>query len=162
LPLSVRPETLYWITKLSWHKANGSETQECERLAIEVVPVLGEPSTAIEPCNGGLDDPALRDDLEASLSSFIPPTAVAACPAARRGRRPGIKSCIGASPSGKAADFDSAMRRFESSRPSQPVLSPGFYFPVGENRRHFRGLGGRARHDSRQRRFDARFRVRPS
>ncbi len=26
---------------------------------------------------------------------------------------------IGASPSGKAADFDSAMRRFESSRPSQ-------------------------------------------
>ena len=29
------------------------------------------------------------------------------------------KSGIGASPSGKAADFDSAMRRFESSRPSQ-------------------------------------------
>src|SRR5579885_461667 len=26
---------------------------------------------------------------------------------------------IGASPSGKAADFDSAIRRFESSRPSQ-------------------------------------------
>ena len=85
MPLSVRPETLYWITKLSWHKANGSETQECERLAIEVVPVLGKPSTAIEPCNGGLDDPALRDDLEASLSSFIPPTAVAACPAAHYG-----------------------------------------------------------------------------
>ena len=31
---------------------------------------------------------------------------------------------IGASPSGKAADFDSAMRRFESSRPSQAF--PGF------------------------------------
>jgi hypothetical protein len=30
---------------------------------------------------------------------------------------PGV---IGASPSGKAADFDSAMRRFDSSRPSQP------------------------------------------
>ena len=29
-------------------------------------------------------------------------------------------SRFGASPSGKAADFDSAMRRFESSRPSQP------------------------------------------
>ncbi len=28
---------------------------------------------------------------------------------------------IGASPSGKAADFDSAMRRFESSRPSQEL-----------------------------------------
>src|SRR5689334_9133645 len=27
--------------------------------------------------------------------------------------------------SGKAADFDSAIRRFESSRPSQPVQSPG-------------------------------------
>ena len=37
----------------------------------------------------------------------------------RRGRQPGIKSGVGASPSGKAADFDSAMRRFESSRPSQ-------------------------------------------
>ena len=37
----------------------------------------------------------------------------------RRGRQPGIKSGIGASPSGKAADFDSAMRWFESSRPSQ-------------------------------------------
>ena len=44
---------------------------------------------------------------------------------------------------GKAAEFDSAMRRFESSRPSQAVRSPGFYFPVGENRRHSRGLRGR-------------------
>jgi hypothetical protein len=34
---------------------------------------------------------------------------------------------IGASPSGKAADFDSAIRRFESSRPSQtfPELETG-------------------------------------
>ncbi len=31
---------------------------------------------------------------------------------------------LGASPSGKAADFDSAIRRFESSRPSQAF--PGF------------------------------------
>ena len=31
----------------------------------------------------------------------------------------GRKPCNGASPSGKAADFDSAIRRFESSRPSQ-------------------------------------------
>jgi hypothetical protein len=30
---------------------------------------------------------------------------------------------IGASPSGKAADFDSAIRRFESSRPSQILLT---------------------------------------
>ena len=33
-------------------------------------------------------------------------------------------SRIGASPSGKAADFDSAMRRFESSRPSHFLLQP--------------------------------------
>ncbi len=31
---------------------------------------------------------------------------------------------IGASPSGKATDFDSVIRRFESSRPSQTSLSP--------------------------------------
>jgi hypothetical protein len=30
-------------------------------------------------------------------------------------------SAVGASPSGKAVDFDSTMRRFESSRPSQAV-----------------------------------------
>ena len=29
---------------------------------------------------------------------------------------------VGASPSGKAVDFDSTIRRFESSRPSQPLL----------------------------------------
>jgi hypothetical protein len=34
-------------------------------------------------------------------------------------RRPSALRRIGASPSGKAADFDSAIRRFESSRPSQ-------------------------------------------
>src|SRR5207249_2002359 len=31
---------------------------------------------------------------------------------------------IGASPSGKAVDFDSTIRRFESSRPSQAVTQP--------------------------------------
>jgi hypothetical protein len=34
---------------------------------------------------------------------------------------PHSRPSIGASPSGKAVDFDSTMRRFESSRPSQPV-----------------------------------------
>jgi hypothetical protein len=38
-------------------------------------------------------------------------------------------SAIGASPSGKAGDFDSPMRRFESSRPSHPVrISENFLF----------------------------------
>ena len=34
------------------------------------------------------------------------------------------KPSVGASPSGKAVDFDSTMRRFESSRPSQAVTQP--------------------------------------
>jgi hypothetical protein len=33
---------------------------------------------------------------------------------------------IGASPSGKAPDFDSGIRRFESFRPSHPVLLRSF------------------------------------
>jgi hypothetical protein len=38
----------------------------------------------------------------------------------RAGYRPPLsRQSIGASPSGKAVDFDSTMRRFESSRPSQ-------------------------------------------
>ena len=34
--------------------------QECQSLAIEVLPILGESSTAIEPSNRALDDPTLR------------------------------------------------------------------------------------------------------
>lgn len=34
---------------------------------------------------------------------------------------PSAPDVVGASPSGKAVDFDSTMRRFESSRPSHPV-----------------------------------------
>jgi hypothetical protein len=32
--------------------------QERERLSVEVLPILGEPSAAIEPGDGALDDPA--------------------------------------------------------------------------------------------------------
>jgi hypothetical protein len=39
-------------------------------------------------------------------------------------------------------DFDSAIRRFESSHPSQPVRSLWCDFQVWENRRHSRGLAG--------------------
>ncbi len=47
-------------------------------------------------------------------------------PAGIRGgcRPPLSRPAIGASPSGKAVDFDSTIRRFESSRPSQPVRCP--------------------------------------
>jgi hypothetical protein len=42
-----------------------------------------------------------------------------------RGYRPAaFQTAFGASPSGKAVDFDSTMRRFESSRPSQRTFNP--------------------------------------
>jgi hypothetical protein len=40
-------------------------------------------------------------------------------------------------------DFDSAIPRFESWHPSQPVRSPRCCFLMCENRRHFRGLSSR-------------------
>ena len=42
------------------------------------------------------------------------------------------------------ANFGSDICEFESSHPSQPVRSLLCDFRVGENRRHSRGLGGRA------------------
>jgi hypothetical protein len=33
-----------------------------ERLSVEILPILGEPSTAIEPGNGALDDPVFGQD----------------------------------------------------------------------------------------------------
>ena len=45
--LTVCPETLCGITKLSKHGANGCETQEGPRLAVQAFPVLCQPSTAV-------------------------------------------------------------------------------------------------------------------
>jgi hypothetical protein len=42
-------------------------------------------------------------------------------------------------------DFDSAIPRFESWRPSQPVRPLRCDFQVWENRRHSRGLAGNGR-----------------
>src|SRR6266478_2704961 len=42
-------------------------------------------------------------------------------------------------------DFDSAIPRFESWRPSHPIRSLRCDFQVWENRRHFRGLAGNGR-----------------
>src|SRR6266849_10338865 len=42
-------------------------------------------------------------------------------------------------------DFDSAIPRFESWRPSQPAESLPRVFQVWENRRHSRGLAGNGR-----------------
>ena len=52
--------------------------------------------------------------------TFPPEMIWNATPPVRPARTP--SGVVGASPSGKAADFDSAIRRFESSRPSQTVL----------------------------------------
>jgi N-formylglutamate amidohydrolase len=55
--LRVCPRTSSAIAKFSEHEADGCEAQECERLAIEVLPIFGKPSAAVEPSNGALDDP---------------------------------------------------------------------------------------------------------
>jgi hypothetical protein len=57
--LRVCPETSGWIAELSQHEADGGEAQEGERRTIEVLPVLGEPSAAVEPGERALDNPAL-------------------------------------------------------------------------------------------------------
>jgi len=59
LYLRVRPETSRLITEFSEHEADRGEAQERERLAVEVLPIFGESSAAIEPSDGTLDDPAL-------------------------------------------------------------------------------------------------------
>ena len=57
--LSVRPQTLSRIAEFSQHKADGSELEEGERVAIEVFPVFGESAAAIEPGDGTLNNPTL-------------------------------------------------------------------------------------------------------
>jgi len=39
-----------------------AEAQERERFSIEILPVFGKPSAAIDPRNGALDDPAFWQD----------------------------------------------------------------------------------------------------
>jgi hypothetical protein len=63
--LRVCPKTLVRIAEFSEHEANGGKAQECECLAIEILPIFGEPATAIEPSDRPLDDPAFWYDLEA-------------------------------------------------------------------------------------------------
>ena len=55
-------------------------------------------------------------------------------------RRPSALRRIGASPSGKAADFDSAIRRFESSRPSHAVPEFGDFAMTGAEARNLRAF----------------------
>src|SRR3954451_2499715 len=58
--LRVCPRTLCGITEPSQHDADGGEFEEGERFAVEALPVLDEPATAVEPGKRALDDPPLR------------------------------------------------------------------------------------------------------
>ncbi len=53
------------ITEFSEHEADGSEFEEGEGVAVEVLPVLGQSPAAVEPSDGTLDDPAFGQHDEA-------------------------------------------------------------------------------------------------
>src|SRR3954466_13251237 len=59
------PGSFCCVRELSEHKANGSQVQEGESLAAEALPVLGQPTAAVQPSYGAFDNPALRQDREA-------------------------------------------------------------------------------------------------
>src|SRR3979490_3345939 len=61
----VCPGRLGGVAELSQHQADGSETQEGKRLAVEIFPILGQPAAAVQPGDGTLDDPAFGQDEEA-------------------------------------------------------------------------------------------------
>ena len=53
------------------HEADGGEEDEGDGAVREVLEILGEAPTAIEPGDGALDDPALRQELEArAITAF--------------------------------------------------------------------------------------------
>ena len=58
LHLRVCPGRLGGVAELSQHQADGSETQKGKRLAVEIFPILGQPTAAVEPGEGALDNPA--------------------------------------------------------------------------------------------------------
>src|SRR3954468_21781275 len=63
--LRVCPGSFCCVRELSEHQANGSQVQEGESLAAAALPVLGQPTAAVQPSYGAFDDPALRQDREA-------------------------------------------------------------------------------------------------
>ena len=65
ITLRVRPETLCRITEFSEHESNGRELDEGERVAVEVLPVLGQSAAAVEPGDGAFDHPTPGLDDEA-------------------------------------------------------------------------------------------------
>lgn len=62
--LRVHPGSFGFLTKLSKHKPDGSETQEREGFPVQAFPVLGETAAPVEPGDGSFDDPASWQDGE--------------------------------------------------------------------------------------------------
>jgi hypothetical protein len=62
--LSVHPGSCSLLTELSDHQADGGPAQEGEGAAVEALPVLGQPATAVEPGDGAFDNPAPGQDDE--------------------------------------------------------------------------------------------------
>src|SRR5918994_160338 len=58
--LSVHPGSCCFLAQPSQHEAHGGPAQECEGGAVQTLPILGQAATAVEPGDGPLDDPALR------------------------------------------------------------------------------------------------------
>jgi hypothetical protein len=69
--LRVCPERSDGIAEFSEHEADRGEAQECQRFAIEVLPIFGEPSATVEPGEGTLDDPALGQHRKSLLSERL-------------------------------------------------------------------------------------------
>src|SRR4051794_13468210 len=59
-PLRVCPGTSCGIAEPSQHEADRGKAEEGERLAVEVLPILGQSTAAVQPSYGAFDNPALR------------------------------------------------------------------------------------------------------
>src|SRR3954452_8173076 len=60
--LRVCPGTSCGIAEPSQHEADRGKAKESERLAVEVLPILGQSTAAVQPSYGAFDNPALRED----------------------------------------------------------------------------------------------------
>src|SRR3954451_8131320 len=58
----VCPGTSCGIAKPSQHEADRGKAEEGERLAVEVLPILSQPTAAVQPSYGAFDNPALREN----------------------------------------------------------------------------------------------------
>src|SRR3954464_4322728 len=62
LTLRVCPGTSCGIAEPLQHEADRGKAKESERLAVEVLPILGQSTAAVQPSYGAFDNPALRED----------------------------------------------------------------------------------------------------